>query len=50
MFVGRKKKGKSKVLSGGFCLRDLGAEQKALQFLYIYCSNVNSHYSAPESN
>ena len=46
----RKKKGKSKVLSRGFCLFDSEAEQRALQFLHIYCSNVNSYCSAPESN
>ena len=34
--------GKSKVLSGGFCLRDSEAERRELQFLHIYCSNVNS--------
>ena len=37
------KKGKSKVLSGGFCLRDSEAEQKALQFLHIQRSKVNSY-------
>ena len=46
----RKEKGKSKVLSGGFCLRDSEAKQKALQLLHIYCSNVGSYSSAPESN
>ena len=46
----RKKKGKSKVLSIGVCLRHSGEEQRALQFLDIYCSNVNSYSSAPESN
>ena len=50
MCLRRKKKLKSKVLSGGFCLRDLEAEQIALPFLQIYCSNVNSYSSAPESN
>ena len=32
--------GKYKVLSGGFCLRDSEAEQRALPFLHIYYSNV----------
>ena len=41
-------KGESRVLWGGFCLRDSEAEQKALQFLHIHCSNVNSYSSAPE--
>ena len=50
MCIGRKKKGKSKVLSRGFRLRDSEAEQKALQFLHIHCSNVNSPFSVPESN
>ena len=45
----RKKKGKSKVLSGGFCLRHSKEEHRALQFLHIYCSNSNSYSSAPES-
>ena len=48
MCIGRKK-GRSKVLSCGFCLRDLKAEQRALLFLHIHCSNVNSHSSAPKS-
>ena len=50
MCFGRKKKDKSKVLSGGFCLRDSEAEQRALQLLHIYCLNVDSYSSAPESN
>ena len=50
MCLRRKKKGKSKVLCSGFCLRESEAEQRALQFLHIYCSNVNSYSSAPESN
>ena len=41
---------KSKVVSRGFCLRDSEAEQRASQFLHIYCSNVNNYSSAPESN
>ena len=45
-----KKKGKSKVLSRGFCLFDSETEQRALQFLHIYCLYVRSHSSAPESN
>ena len=32
-----KTKGKYKVLSGGFCLRVLEAEHKALQLLHIHC-------------
>ena len=36
--------------SYGFRLRDSEAEQRALQSLHIYCSNVNSYCSAPESN
>ena len=44
----QKKKGKSKVLSGGFCLRDSKVEQRSLQFLHIHRSNVNSYSSAPE--
>ena len=50
MCLRRKKKGKSEVLSGGFCLRDSEAEQRALRFLHIYCSDVNSYSSAFESN
>ena len=46
----RRKKGKSTVLSRGFCLFDPETEQRALQFLHIYCSHVRSHSSAPESN
>ena len=42
MCLQRKKKGKSKALSDRFCLRDLEAEQRALQFLHIHCSNVNN--------
>ena len=43
--------GKSKVLSRGFCLFDSETEQKrGLEFLHIYCSDVRSHSSAPESN
>ena len=45
-----KKKGKSKVLPRRVCLRDSEAKQRALQFLHIHCSNVNSYSSAPESN
>ena len=45
-----KEEGKSKVLSRGFCLFDSETEQRALQFLHIYCSDVRSHSSAPESN
>ena len=50
MCFGRKKKGKSKVLSGGFCLHDSEAEQRALHSLHIYCSNVDSYSPALESN
>ena len=50
MSLQQKKKGKSKVLSRGFCLFDSETEQRALQFLHIYCSEVRSHSSAPESN
>ena len=46
----KEKKGKSKVLSRGFCLRDSEVEQRTLQFLHIHRSNVNSSSSAPESN
>ena len=46
----RKKKGKSKVLLSGFYKRDSEFEQRALQFLHIYCSNVSSYFTAPESN
>ena len=49
MYLTRKKRGKSKVLSRGFCISGSGAKQRALQFLHIYCSNVNSYSSAPES-
>ena len=45
-----KKKDKSKVLAGEFSLRDSETEQRALQSLHIYCSNVSSYSSAPESN
>ena len=50
MCLRRKEKGKSAVLSRGFCLRDSEAEQRTLQLLHIHCSNVNSFSSAPESN
>ena len=40
--------GKSKVLSREFCLSDSETEQRALQFMHIYCSDVRSHSSAPE--
>ena len=46
----RKKKCKSKVLSGGFCLRDSEAEQKAFQFLHIYCRHINKYSPTAESN
>ena len=42
--------GKSKVLSHGLCLFDSETEQRALQFLHIYCSDVRSHSSVPKSN
>ena len=39
MFIRQKNMGKFKILSGGFCLRDSeAAEQRALQFLFIYYS------------
>ena len=50
MCLTRRKKGKCKVLSRGFCISDSEAEQRALQFLHIHCSSVNSYSSAPESN
>ena len=50
MCLRRKKKGKSKVMSGGFGLRDSETEQRALQLQHIYCSNVNSYCTSPESN
>ena len=50
MCLQRKKKGKSKILSHVFCLFDSETEQRALQFLHIYCSDVRSHSAAPESN
>ena len=46
----RKKRGIPKVMSGGFCLHDSETEQRALQSLRIYCLNVDSYSSAPESN
>ena len=46
----RKKKGKSKVLAGRFCVRDSEGEQRALKLLHIYCSIANSYSSAPESS
>ena len=39
MFLLRNK-GKSKVLSGGFCLLDLEVKQRALQFLHVKHSTV----------
>ena len=50
MCLYRQKKGKSKVLSRGFCSFNSETEQRALQFLHIYCSDVRNHSSAPESN
>ena len=50
MCLRQKKKGKSKNLSHGFCLRDSEAKQRALQSLHIYSSDVKSCSSAPESN
>ena len=49
MCLRRKKKDKSKVLPRGFCLFDSEAEQRALRLLHIYCSDVRSNSSAPES-
>ena len=50
MCLQRKKKGKSKDSSRGFCIFDSETEQRALQFLHIHCSEERSHSSAPESN
>ena len=50
IYLLRNYKGMSKVLSGGFCVHGLKALQKALHFLHIYCPNVNSYSTAPESN
>ena len=50
MCLERQKKGKSKVLSRGFCLFDSETKQRALRFLHTCCSDVRSHSSAPESN
>ena len=46
----KRRQGKSKVLFGRFCLRDSEAEQRALPFVHIHHSNVNSYSSAPESD
>ena len=50
MYLQRKKRGKSRVLSRGFCLFESETEERALQFLHIHCSYVCCHSSAPESN
>ena len=50
MCLQQKKKRKSTVLSRGFCLFDSETEHRAIQFLHIYCLDVRSHSSAPESN
>ena len=50
MCLRRKKKGKSKVFSGGFCVRDSEGEQRAFQLLHLFSSIVNTCYSASESN
>ena len=50
MCLRRKKKGRSKVLSGGLCLRYSEAEERALQWMHICCSIVDSYSSGPESN
>ena len=50
MCLKRKKKGKSKVLSGGFGVCDSEAEQRASQLLHINYPIANSYSSAPESN
>ena len=50
MCLRRKKRGESKVLSRRFRLRDSESAQRALRFLNIHCSNVNSYSSAPGSN
>ena len=49
MCLRQKKKAKSNVPSRGFCLFDSEAEHRTLQLLHIYCSNVSSYSSAPES-
>ena len=49
MYLSRKKKGKSKVLSDRYCIHHSEEEQRALHLLHIFCSNVNSYSSAPES-
>ena len=38
------------MLSRGVYRFDSETEQRALQFLHIYCSDVRSHSSVPESN
>ena len=39
----RKKKGKSKVTSGGFCLGYSEVEQRALQFLHIFVARMSKN-------
>ena len=46
----RKKRSKSKVMSGGFFVCDSEVEQRALRLLLICYSIANSYSSAPESN
>ena len=46
----RKKNGKSKVFSDGFCVRESESGKRALQLLHSYCSITNSYSSAPETN
>ena len=41
---------KSKVLSRGFSFFDSENENRATQFLHIYCLDVCSRSSAPDSN
>ena len=49
MCLRRKNKGKSKVLSRGFRLRDSEAEQRPLRFLNKHCSVVKSYSLAHRS-
>ena len=44
----RNKKSKSKVLSGRFCLRDLGAEVQLLTFESYICKNCDAVCLASE--
>ena len=46
----KRKKGKSIVLSRGFCSFDSETEQRVLIFWHYHYSDVRSYSSAPESN